>query len=103
MCYHYTNPLKARNIIQHFRRLSIGKLTIAKNLFGKDKSEVKRLRFCDLLLLFTDVVNEQLMHKLVTVDAADKSAGVIVVCDIRRVLRQDVTDDLVDRVVALFR
>ena len=54
-----------------------------------------------LQLLFTDVVNEQLMHKLVTVDAADKSAGIIVVCDIRRVLRQNIAHELIYGVVAL--
>ena len=42
------------------------------------------------------------LQKLVPVQFADHAAGIVVIGDIGRVLCQQVTDDLVDRVVTFF-
>ena len=42
------------------------------------------------------------LKKLVPVDLADQGPGVVVVGDIGGVLRENIADDLVDRIVALF-
>ena len=47
------------------------------------------------------VMTDQLLKKLIPIQFADKAASVVVVCDIGRILGQQVTDDLIDRVVAL--
>lgn len=49
------------------------------------------------------IVSDQLLQKLVSVELADEAASVVVVCDIGRVFGEKIADDLVDGVVALFR
>ena len=41
------------------------------------------------------------MQQLVPVDLPDQAARVVMVCDIRRVLGEDVAHDLADRLIAL--
>ena len=53
------------------------------------------------LSLLAQVAYKQLLQQLVAVEAADKCARVVVVCDIRRVLADDVTNQLIYRVIAL--
>lgn len=50
--------------------------------------------------LFVQIAGQQLLQQLIAVEAADEAAGVIVVGDIRRILGENVADELVDRVVA---
>ena len=45
---------------------------------------------------------DQLLKKLVTVELADEAASIIVIGDVGRILRENVSDDLVDWIVALF-
>ena len=52
------------------------------------------------LFLVLEIAAHQLLQQLIAVDAADERAGVVVVGDVRRVLGEDVADELVDRVVA---
>lgn len=57
-------------------------------------------RFITVLASLVQVAGQQLLQQLVAVKAADEAAGVVVVGDVRRILREDVADELVDRVVA---
>ena len=57
-------------------------------------------RFITALASLVQVAGQQLLQQLVAVKAADEAAGVVVVGDVRRVLGEDVADELVDRVVA---
>ena len=52
--------------------------------------------------LFVQIAGLQLLQQLVAVKTADEAAGVVVVGDIRRVLGEDVADELVDGIVSLF-
>ena len=56
--------------------------------------------FITVLGSLVQVAGQQLLQQLVAVKAADEAAGVVVVGDVRRVLGEDVADELVDRVVA---
>ena len=52
--------------------------------------------------LIEEVVPDQLLEQLITVELADQAAGIVVIGDIGGVLRKQIADDLVDRVVTLF-
>ena len=56
---------------------------------------------CYNLLLLQILLNQNL-QQLVTVDLADEGAGVVVVGNVSGILGEDVTNDLVDGIVALF-
>src|SRR5699024_3191874 len=49
-----------------------------------------------------EIVPHQLLEELVPVQLTDQAAGVVVVGDIGRVLREQIPDDLIDGVIALF-
>jgi hypothetical protein len=51
--------------------------------------------------LFAEIAHKELLQQIVSVDAADEAAGVIVVRDISGILGKNITDKLVDRVIAL--
>ena len=59
-------------------------------------------RECAKNSLIEQVMPHQLLQQVVPVDLADKTAGVVEIGDIRRVLREKIADDLVDGIVALF-
>ena len=44
----------------------------------------------------------ELLQQLIAVELADQAAGIVVICDVSGVLRQEITDDLVDGVIAFF-
>ena len=52
--------------------------------------------------LLAQILADQNLQQLVTVDFTDQRAGVVMVGDIGGILRKDIADDLVDGVVALF-
>ena len=52
--------------------------------------------------LFAQIAAHERLQQLVAVELADERAGVVVIRDIGGVLRQDIADDLVDGVIALF-
>ena len=49
--------------------------------------------------LFAQIAAHERLQQLVAVEAADEAAGVVVVGDIRRILGENVADELVDGVV----
>ncbi len=58
--------------------------------------------FCSVSFDFlTQIACEQLMHKLITVNTADKTACVIVVCDVSRILGKNIADKLIYGIIAL--
>ena len=52
--------------------------------------------------LFKQIFPNQYLHQFITVNLADHAAGIIVVGDVGGILGQQIADDLVHRVVALF-
>ena len=54
------------------------------------------------LLLIEKVLANQHLHQLVPVDLADHAAGIVIVGDVGGVLGQQVTDNLIDGIVAFF-
>ena len=51
--------------------------------------------------LIEQIMPHQLLQQLVAIQLTDQAAGIIVIGDIRRVLGENVADDLVDGVIAL--
>lgn len=69
--------------------------------YKKDPASRQGLfRFITVLASLVQVAGQQLLQQLVAVKAADEAAGVVVVGDVRRILGEDVADELVDRVIA---
>lgn len=68
---------------------------------GSPRVGVSRFVNCCGVSLLVEVGLHQLAHQLVAVDARDKRAGVVVICDVGRVLGEYITHYLVYRVVAL--
>ena len=50
----------------------------------------------------SQITADQLLQQLVPIDLADKTAGIVVVGDVGRVLRQNIPYDLVDGIVTFF-
>ena len=59
-----------------------------------------RYAFLLLCIVLAEIIYKQFMHKLITVNAADKASGVVIVGYIGRILRQDITHKLIDGIVA---
>ena len=53
-------------------------------------------------ILIEKIVPHKLLKKLIAVKLTDEAASVIVIGDIGRILGKNITDDLIDGVVALF-
>ena len=67
---------------------------------NRKSAEIEKIS-ADVGSLFPKIGQEQLLKQLVPVDAADERPGVVIVGDVGGILREDITYDLVDGVVAL--
>jgi hypothetical protein len=54
------------------------------------------------LLIFEQIATHQLLQKLIAVELADHTAGIVIVRNIGGIFREDISYDLVDGIVALF-
>jgi len=52
------------------------------------------------LLFLEQIFPDQDLHQLITVDTADHAAGIVVIGDVGRIFREQITYDLVDGIVA---
>ena len=48
------------------------------------------------------ILSDKLLQKLITVDLADETTGIVMICNICGVLLKDITDNLVDGIVTFF-
>ena len=71
--------------------------------FQIEKRKRRRLCFSVAWFLFAKVAQYQLLQQLVSVNAADQGAGIVVVGDVGGVFGNDVAHQLVDGVVALYQ
>ena len=53
-------------------------------------------------MIIREVTANELLEQFISVETADLTAGAIVVRNVGRVLSQQITDDLVDGIIALF-
>lgn len=89
---YYTSFLENVNILLHKNQI-ICVLVSERRLFSLIYQN---------LLLFIQIAYHKLTQKLVPVETADKTAGIVVVCYIGGVLRENIADYLVDGVIALY-
>ena len=53
-------------------------------------------------VLIEEIVTHKLLQQFVTVELADEAASIIVICNVGRVFRKNVADNLIDRVISFF-
>ena len=56
----------------------------------------------NLYCLLAQIAFHQHLQQLIAVDLTDQGTGVVMICDVSGILGQNVTHDLIDRVIAFF-
>ena len=79
----------------------VGKRGVTKGNVAKDRrlpSSTKAAWSCQISSV-EQIVPDQFLQKIVPINFADQATGVVEVCDVCGVLREQITDNLVDGIV----